>query len=317
MQILERLVKASSPAKVNLILRTARPLEEGGYHPLFTVFEAVDLRETVALCPRTDSCNTVRTVGAFTSVDIDLSSLDGPQHLAVKAVSSLQEWARERGKETSGVDIEVTKRVPIAGGMAGGSADAAAALVAANELWGLGATRSELAEIGAKLGADVPYGLWGLDALGKRYGDLITPLEVTPGRHIWVFAILRAQISTPKLFARLDLKQNLPDKVPDQLSAAEREAIFSPHPQDLAKIMRNDLQETTIAMVPAVGEVIEIAQKAGALRALVSGSGPSVACLCVNSEAAAAVKVAVETHPLVEAGIIVSGPAAGARIEEG
>lgn len=210
-------------------------------------------------------------------------------NLAYRAAQAVAQQAAQRGLATPDVHILLDKAVPVAGGMAGGSADAAATLKACNEFWQVGLSLEELAHLGAQLGADVPFGLYGGVALGTGRGDLIEPLKATPGPYYWTFALQDEGLSTAAVFKHFDATVQAPpaaDMPPEQLLAALEAGDVA----EVSRHIRNDLQATAIDLRPELGQLIDLAKKAGALAAMVSGSGPTVAAL--SSSRAVAERVA-------------------------
>ena len=211
-------------------------------------------------------------------------------NLAYRAAQAVAQQAAQRGLSTPDVHILLDKAVPVAGGMAGGSADAAATLKACNEFWQVGLSLEELAHLGAQLGADVPFGLYGGVALGTGRGDLIEPLKAAPGPYYWTFALQDEGLSTAAVFKHFDATVQAPpaaDMPPEQLLAALEAGDVA----EVSRHIRNDLQATAIDLRPELGQLIDLAKKAGALAAMVSGSGPTVAAL--SSSRAAAERVAL------------------------
>lgn len=211
-------------------------------------------------------------------------------NLAYRAAQAVAQQAAQRGLATPDVHILLDKAVPVAGGMAGGSADAAATLKACNEFWQVGLSLEELAHLGAQLGADVPFGLYGGVALGTGRGDLIEPLKAAPGPYYWTFALQDDGLSTAAVFKHFDATVQAPpaaDMPPEQLLAALEAGDVA----EVSRHIRNDLQATAIDLRPELGQLIDLAKKAGALAAMVSGSGPTVAAL--SSSRAAAERVAL------------------------
>ena len=211
-------------------------------------------------------------------------------NLAYRAAQAVAQQAAQRGLATPDVHILLDKAVPVAGGMAGGSADAAATLKACNEFWQVGLSLEELAHLGAQLGADVPFGLYGGVALGTGRGDLIKPLKAAPGPYYWTFALQDEGLSTAAVFKHFDATVQAPpaaDMPPEQLLAALEAGDVA----EVSRHIRNDLQATAIDLRPELGQLIDLAKKAGALAAMVSGSGPTVAAL--SSSRAAAERVAL------------------------
>lgn len=211
-------------------------------------------------------------------------------NLAYRAAQAVAQQAAQRGLATPDVHILLDKAVPVAGGMAGGSADAAATLKACNEFWQVGLSLEELAHLGAQLGADVPFGLYGGVALGTGRGDLIEPLKAAPGPYYWTFALQDEGLSTAAVFKHFDATVQAPpaaDMPPEQLLVALEAGDVA----EVSRHIRNDLQATAIDLRPELGQLIDLAKKAGALAAMVSGSGPTVAAL--SSSRAAAERVAL------------------------
>lgn len=211
-------------------------------------------------------------------------------NLAYRAAQAVAQQAAQRGLATPDVHILLDKAVPVAGGMAGGSADAAATLKACNEFWQVGLSLEGLAHLGAQLGADVPFGLYGGVALGTGRGDLIEPLKAAPGPYYWTFALQDEGLSTAAVFKHFDATVQAPpvaDMPPEQLLAALEAGDVA----EVSRHIRNDLQATAIDLRPELGQLIDLAKKAGALAAMVSGSGPTVAAL--SSSRAVAERVAL------------------------
>lgn len=211
-------------------------------------------------------------------------------NLAYRAAQAVAQQAAQRGLATPDVHILLDKAVPVAGGMAGGSADAAATLKACNEFWQVGLSLEELAQLGAQLGADVPFGLYGGVALGTGRGDLIEPLKAAPGPYYWTFALQDEGLSTAAVFKHFDATVQAPpaaDMPPEQLLTALEAGDVA----EVSRHIRNDLQATAIDLRPELGQLIDLAKKAGALAAMVSGSGPTVAAL--SSSRAVAERVAL------------------------
>ena len=310
-------VSVSAPGKVNLFLAlgAARP---DGYHPLNTIFAQIGLSETVTVTPLQSLTTTAPQPGSAPAAQPDSAPAAQPDsvpaaqtgsprielaltrpdnnvpldhtNLAYRAAQSVAQQAAQRGLATPDVHILLDKAVPVAGGMAGGSADAAATLKACNEFWQVGLSLEELAQLGAQLGADVPFGLYGGVALGTGRGDLIEPLKAAPGPYYWTFALQDEGLSTAAVFKHFDATVQGPpaaDMPPEQLLAALEAGDVA----EVSRHIRNDLQATAIELRPELGQLIDLAERAGALVAMVSGSGPTVAAL--SSSRAAAERVAL------------------------
>jgi len=306
----DRTVIVRAPAKVNLQLSVG-PKGDDGYHPLATVFQAVSLWETVIASLRDDGEITV-TVEIQQNADVPEGAIPLDEtNLAVRAARAVA----ERYGASSGVDLRIVKGVPVAGGMAGGSADAAAALVACSEVWEVGATRPELTELAAGLGADVPFCLHGHTAVGLGRGDLLTP-AMAKGELVWVLATQRAGLSTAAVYAEFDRALEAGDRISrdpqldDDLMAALRRG----DPGGVADRLSNDLQDAALALNPHVGRVLDAAREAGALGAVVSGSGPTVAALARSRQHGLAVAAGLTASQTADAVHVAMGPASGATI---
>lgn len=309
-------MKASAPGKLNVTLACGAP-DERGYHPLRTVFMAVDLREEVAIAPA--PAWSVRTrmlseTGQELALPQELLELPTNANLAVKAAKAV---LREAGIESAAA-LTITKRVPVAGGMAGGSADAAAAIVATAATFGV---KGDWQQLARTLGADVPFALAGNAALGTVYGDHLFPVPAC--RRHWVFACANgAGLSTPTVFKRFDQLPRpthpswvLPATSLRPLEGQLGEALIDPDPRRLAGLMFNDLQAAAVAERGALAEVIEAATSAGALCAQVSGSGPTVVALAPDGESGRRIAAKLQKLDSVARAIVTQGPALGARIE--
>ena len=300
-------VRVEAPGKVNLFLSAGAPGPDG-YHPLITVFQAVRLIETVTA--RRQSARDRGTVTLTLEEPDDAVPTDA-SNLAVRAAELLAEATGV----SEGVDLLLRKRVPAAGGMAGGSADAAATLVACNVLWGTNLSLTELSALAARLGADVPFPLTGATAVGSGRGDLVTPI-MTRGSYHWVFALAEEGLSTPVVFRRFDeLCASGPTEpavrdVPEALTAALRAGDA----RALASCLHNDLQDAALDLRPELARVITVAEEAGALRAIVSGSGPTIAALVEDPGGAQRVSRALMASGLVADVLRADAPVAGARV---
>lgn len=318
---------ASAPGKVNLLLRVGPPGQDG-YHPLVTVFESLDLRETVhartTRAPGIHVRTTVRRPDGSTDRDASaaIDRLPADRHLAVRAASLLRRLAATGpwAQTASGVSLEVDKRVPVAGGMAGGSADAAATLVACNELWGLGLDTERLQALGRTLGADVPDCLVGGIALGTGHGDHMTPLRAgeDPDRasHHWVLALADHGLSTPEVFVGLDADGGPPGGWrPLPAVDADLSARLTGPAEGLAGALVNDLTTAALRLRPDLAGTMDAARDAGALDVVLSGSGPTVAALARDAGHARALAEAWRGTPGVADVLTTRGPAAGAHLE--
>ncbi|MEU9225807.1 4-(cytidine 5'-diphospho)-2-C-methyl-D-erythritol kinase [Streptomyces massasporeus] len=289
------------PAKVNvqLAVGAARP---DGFHDLANVFLAVGLYDEITVTPADElrvTCD---------GPDADQVPLDRT-NLAARAAEALA----ERYGRSPDVHLHIAKDIPVAGGMAGGSADGAGALVACDALWGTGASRDELLEICAELGSDVPFSLVGGAALGIGRGEQLTPLE-TGGTFHWVFAMAGRGLSTPAVFREFDRLGEGTD-IPEPVASGELlAALAKGDPDALAAAVSNDLQPAALSLFPELAGTLAAGRAAGALTALVSGSGPTTAFLVRDPESAAAVAQALLASGTCRTVRTASGPAPGATV---
>lgn len=289
------------PAKINLHLAVGPPRDDG-YHGLVTVFHAVSLFDDVTVSMSEEPDIQVHGEGV-SEVPVDETNL------AWRAVQLLA----ERAERPPDVRLTLRKGIPVAGGMAGGSADAAAALVGLSALWKLDRTRDELAELAAQLGSDVTFALYGGTALGTGRGERIVPVLARHTQH-WVIALHRGGLATRSVFRELDRLRENGGRAPERPVEPVLEAVAGGDPRQLALSLGNDLQAAAVSMVPELRRTLRAGVDAGALAGVVSGSGPTCAFLC--SDAAAAIEVATE---LAGAGVcrtvrLAHGPVPGARI---
>lgn len=281
-----REIVASAPGKVNLHLGVGEARTDG-YHDLVSVFHAVDRREVVRLLLDGDPVvgPAVESMRTTFFVDQPDEDIDGPNNLAWRAVEAVVARA---GVAVPRVRIEVDKHVFVAGGMAGGSADAAAALVAANALvaqFGGPLSPEVLHELAASLGADVPFSLMGGTALGTGRGDELVEM-LSRGRLHWVFINPKIGINTGGAFSLLDdLRHGNPALVPHLDATDLSQALTSGDVARVAAALHNDLEAPALSMRPVLKRVLAAAGEAGR-RAIVSGSGPTVAVLCDDAGAA-------------------------------
>lgn len=296
-------VTARAPGKVNLELGVG-PVREDGYHPLATVYQAVGLYEDVTAATADEWGVTVR------GRDAELVPTDA-SNLALRAAMLL---ADEVGGDVEPVHLTIHKSIPVAGGMAGGSADAAAALVACEALWAADMSKADLDPVAARLGSDVPFLLHGGTAVGSGRGEVITPV-LAKGLYHWVFVPTPSEgLSTPAVYRTFDVLtsgREVPDPEP---SPAMMAALRLGDPEALADVLTNDLQEAAIHLQPRIGEVIEAAMGFGALGALVSGSGPTVALLASGQEGAIDLAVSLTASGVADEVLRAVGPVAGAHV---
>ncbi|MFI7099763.1 4-(cytidine 5'-diphospho)-2-C-methyl-D-erythritol kinase [Streptomyces sp. NPDC050161] len=289
------------PAKVNvqLAVGAARP---DGFHDLANVFLAVGLYDEVTATPADTLRITADGRGA------DQIPLDRT-NLAARAAELL---AARHGIAPD-VHLHLAKDIPVAGGMAGGSADAAGALLACDTLWSTGASRDELLDICAELGSDVPFSLVGGAALGQGRGELLTPLTVGGTFH-WVFAVADGGLSTPAVYREFDRLTQGTDVPAPEASPAVLTALESGDATALADALTNDLQPAALSLRPSLTATLDAGTEAGALAALVSGSGPTTAFLVKDEEAAQRVAAALTASGTCRAVRTAVAPAAGATV---
>jgi 4-diphosphocytidyl-2-C-methyl-D-erythritol kinase len=301
-------VTARAPGKVNIQLSVGR-IRGDGYHPLATVFHAVNLDERVTATPGAPGSGVrITSITAATGIDISGVPRDGT-NLVAKAAYALA----AAFDVPADVDLAIEKAIPVAGGMAGGSADCAAALVALNAAWRLGATPAQLAAVGAQLGSDVPFALLGGTAAGLGRGEHLSTL-MTRGRFHWVFATSSQGLSTPAVYGKNDeliAQRRVPEPV---ISAEVTAALIAGDARRLARAMSNDLQEPALVLRPGLRRVIEAGLDANALAGLVSGSGPTVAFLVADEERSVDLAIALAGSGAVSAVFRAWGPAPGARL---
>ncbi|AWW39142.1 MULTISPECIES: 4-(cytidine 5'-diphospho)-2-C-methyl-D-erythritol kinase [Streptomyces] len=289
------------PAKVNvqLAVGAARP---DGFHDLANVFLAVGLYDEVTVTP----ADGLRVT--CTGPDADQVPLDAT-NLAARAAIALA----ERYGRTPDVHLHIAKDIPVAGGMAGGSADGAGALLACDALWGTGASRAELLDICAELGSDVPFSLVGGAALGTGRGEKLTALEVGGTFH-WVFAMADRGLSTPAVFREFD-RLGAGTDIPEPVASRELfDALAAGDPDALAAAVTNDLQPAALSLFPELAGTLAAGRAAGALTALVSGSGPTTAFLARDTESAAKVARGLRESGTCRTVRTASGPAPGATV---
>ena len=301
-------VHVRAPGKINLFLGVG-PVDGDGYHALSTVFQAVSLYEDVIATAADGFSLTVSGVADPATVPLD------DRNLAMRAAKVLAAATGHDG----GVHLEIRKSVPVAGGMGGGSADAAAALVACNELWRTGLTHERLHELGARLGADVPFALTGGTAVGTGRGDVLTP-ALARGRYEWVLITDDAGLSTPEVYRAFDVVRAEDGRVyagregldPFEVPASFFEALLTGDAREFAPCLRNQLEAGSFRLRPALEDVIERGVLAGALAGIVSGSGPTIALLCADADRADRVADRMRAHG--HTALRASGPVRGAHV---
>ena len=296
-------VTVRAPAKVNLELRVG-PRRPDGYHDLATVFQAVSLHDEVSVA----RWHEWQVVAAGTYADLIPTDAD---NLAVRAARLLA----ERWNIDEPLSIRIDKDIPVAGGMAGGSADAAAALLACDQLWGLGLDRDELSDLAAALGSDVPFPLAGGIAMGSGRGEQLAPV-LARGNFHWVFAISDTGLSTPAVYAECDrLREEAGEVVPEpQVSADLMGALRRGDARELGQALHNDLEPAAFSLRPELRDLRDAGIEFGALGGVVSGSGPTVAFLTESHEASLDLSVSLAASDLCRDIRRARGPVHGAQV---
>jgi 4-diphosphocytidyl-2-C-methyl-D-erythritol kinase len=296
-------VVVSAPAKINLCLGVGA-VRPDGFHPLATVYQAVGLHDEVIARP---GRGWSLTVAGHARIPVDEIPGDA-SNMAVRAALLL---AEHHGVEPD-VELVVHKGIPVAGGMAGGSADAAAALVACDTLWQTQTPRVELLGLAAELGSDVPFALVGGTALGSGRGELVAP-AMTRGQYWWVVLESDVGLSTPAVYREFDVlhtDNDVPDpEVPDALM----EALRTGDVEKLGAALSNDLQDPALRLRPELEDALALGLAASAYGALLSGSGPSCVFLCDGQEHAEQVAAVVQEAALGPV-LYAPGPVPGARV---
>jgi 4-diphosphocytidyl-2-C-methyl-D-erythritol kinase len=322
-------VTARVPAKLNLQLAVGPPRADG-YHDLVTVFHAVSLFDQVTVEPAGRDGITVTGEGAE-RVPAD------QDNLALRAIEALRAAVPDRG--TGAVHVTIAKRIPVAAGLAGGSADAAAALLACNELWDIGLTQPQLCEIGATVGSDVAFALLGGTAVGRGRGERLTPALAPATQYHWVLAFADGQLSTPAVYAALDRlraqgrsggpggtgggqppvsgevwRGRPPEETRPDLDAALMSALRTGNAARVGQRLSNDLQQAAVSLFPGLRKTLTAGLELGALGALVAGSGPTCVFLAANAERALELAVSLSGAGVCRSVARVSGPVPGAVV---
>ena len=289
------------PGKVNVYLGVG-PREFSGYHELATIFQAVGIYDEVTVSAA-DSL-TISGLGQFA----DQIPTD-ETNLAWKAAELV---ARACGEEPN-IHIQIDKSIPIAAGMAGGSADAAATLVACDAYWNAGIPRDQLDAMAATLGSDVPFMLHGGCALGVGRGDVLSPVMIRGSFH-WVFAIFDEGLSTAQIYEKTDEMRGLEFEDEPEVPTELLSALARGDAPALGRLLHNDLQLAATTSRPQLGRVLEQGIDSGALGAIISGSGPTCAFLVRDESSAIDLVVALKASGLVDDVLRTHGPVHGARV---
>lgn len=302
----DRVVHARAPGKINVFLKVGKLLPSG-YHDVAIAYQAVSLYEEVRVRHADDFSVTVTG-----SVELSRVPTDGA-NIAIRAGRLLA----ARTGYTGGAAFEIEKNVPVTGGMGGGSADAAAALLACDALWGTGLAREEMLALAAELGSDVPFAFTGGTAIGTGRGDTLSP-ALAKGQFQWVLALADFGLPTEEVYAELDAHRErhaqdiFPAQVAPTVDADVLQALRAGDPHMLAECLHNDLQAPATHLEPSLSGVLELGEENGALAGIVSGSGPTVAFLAADLDSALELQIALSAARITV--VRATGPVHGARL---
>ncbi len=269
-----------APAKINLYLEILGDRPDG-YHELVMILQSIDLADKIDL--RAIGTDTIRVRCEHPQVPTDNSNL------AYRAAQLMAQQFPDSFAQYGGVEITIQKRIPVAAGLAGGSTDAAAVVVGIDLLWQLGLTQSELQELAAQLGSDVPFCVAGGTAIATGRGEQLSPLPsldslyVVLGKHRslsvstpWAYQTYRQQFGSSYVKDR----QSLETRAQAVHSGAIVKAIIHEDGVQIGQRLRNDLERIVLPEYPEVSQLRQAFQDSGALGAMMSGSGPTVFGLC-------------------------------------
>ena len=294
------------PAKINLQLAVG-PLGADGFHEVTTVFQAISLFDDVTLKHGQENSGISITLSGATSNGVPATG----ENLAVRAAKLMA----EKYDLSTDLAIHLKKEIPVAGGMAGGSADAAGVIFAMDALFEIGLSRDEMEVIAAQLGSDVPFGISGGISIGRGRGDQLTP-ALSRGSYHWVLALSSQGLSTPAVYQECDRLREGLDIASPQVSDSMMQALRAGDPIALGAALSNDLQAAACSLRPALRLVLDVGRDYGALGSIVSGSGPTVAFLVEDEEKSMDLTVALSSSGVVAGVVRASGPVHGARVIE-
>jgi 4-diphosphocytidyl-2-C-methyl-D-erythritol kinase len=294
------------PAKINLQLAVG-PLGADGFHEVTTVFQAISLFDDVTLKHGSENSGISLTLSGATSNGVPVTD----DNLAARAAKLM---AKKYDLSTD-LAIHLKKEIPVAGGMAGGSADAAGVIVAMDALFDVGLSRDEMEAIAGELGSDVPFGISGGISIGRGRGDQLTP-ALSRGSYHWVLALSSQGLSTPAVYQECDRLREGLDIASPQVSDSMMQALRAGDPVALGAALSNDLQAAACSLRPALRLVLDVGRDYGALGSIVSGSGPTVAFLVEDEEKSMDLTVALSSSGVVARVVQASGPVHGARVIE-
>lgn len=294
------------PAKINLQLAVG-PIGSDGFHEVTTVFQAISLFDDVTVKFAAENSGIAITLSGATSNGVPATD----ENLAVRAAKLMA----DKYNLSSNLAIHLKKEIPVAGGMAGGSADAAGVIVAMDALFEIGLSRAEMEGIAAQLGSDVPFGISGGIAIGRGRGDELTP-ALSRGNYHWVLALAGQGLSTPAVYQECDRLREGLDIARPQVSESMMQALRAGDAVALGTALSNDLQAAACSLRPALRLVLDVGRDYGALGGIVSGSGPTVAFLVEDEEKSMDLTVALSSSGVVAGVVRASGPVHGARVIE-
>jgi 4-diphosphocytidyl-2-C-methyl-D-erythritol kinase len=294
------------PAKINLQLAVG-PLGADGFHEVTSVFQAISLFDDVTVKHAPESSGISLTLSGATSSGVPVDD----ENLAMRAAKLMA----EKYDLSTDLAIHLKKEIPVAGGMAGGSADAAGVIVAMDALFDIGLSRDEMETVAAQLGSDVPFGISGGTSIGRGRGDQLTP-ALSRGNYHWVLALSGQGLSTPAVYQECDRLREGLDIASPQVSDSMMQALRAGDPVALGAALSNDLQAAACSLRPALRLVLDVGRDYGALGSIVSGSGPTVAFLVEDEEKSMDLTVALSSSGVVAGVVRASGPVHGARVIE-
>lgn len=292
------------PAKINLQLSVG-PRQSDGFHSIVSVFQAISIFDEITVVMSQPKSGTTISITGDQTHDVPADD----RNLAMKAVALM---AKEYDLEID-AHIEIKKSIPVAGGMAGGSADAAGAIVAIDYLYSLGMNREEMSEIASQIGSDVPFMLSGGTAIGVGRGDQLTP-ALSRGVYHWVLAVSTVGLSTPAVYSECDRLRSESEIIDPQSNEKLMQALLSADAKAVGSHLINDLQSAACSLRPALRLILDVGLEHGALGALICGSGPTVAFLVNDEEAGVDLAVALTTSGVVGSVTRAYGPVAGAKL---
>ena len=292
------------PAKINLQLAVG-PLGADGFHEVTTVFQAISLFDDVTIKLAPENSGISLTLSGATSNGVPAND----ENLAVRAAKLMA----DKYDLSTDLAIHLKKEIPVAGGMAGGSADAAGVIVAMDALFEVGLSRDEMEAVAAELGSDVPFGISGGIAIGRGRGDQLTP-ALSRGNYHWVLALSGQGLSTPAVYQECDRLRAGLDIAAPQTSDALMQSLLAADPKAVGLALQNDLQSAACSLRPALTLVLDVGEEYGALGAIVSGSGPTVAFLVGDEEQGLDLAVALTSSGVVGSVARAYGPVHGAKV---